>query len=139
MYATAVASALEESKADKTESGMPSLLNKCCDFYKTHEKNQKLFDNDKKHDDPHKVEKMKGDTHEKYVKHRSRYINTKIPQICTNWCNFGQKVDTIEAYKALCSAHFGKLTPLKIRVDCYLTHGCDLLVGDHIGQGHCNW
>ena len=77
---------------------------------------------------------MKGDKllkYHKYLEDRLGVINKNIPMICTNFCNFGQSVKTIDAYKALMSAHFGKLTPLKIRVDCYLFHGCDtLLDGD---------
>jgi hypothetical protein len=64
---------------------------------------------------------------EEYERRRLQYVNKVIPSISSYWCSFGQKVETINAFRDMCSAYFGKLTPLKIRVDCYLYHGCDLL------------
>lgn len=78
-------------------------------------------------DDAHKKAKMTAGAPEEYEKRRLQYVNKVIPSISTNWCSFGQKVETINAFRDMCSAYFGKLTPLKIRVDCYLYHGCDLL------------
>lgn len=119
----------EEQKTEILDHGMPGILSKNCAQHKLEER-LPLFTIDPLHDNHHKVEKMKAGVHEKYCAARLALINKIIPKISTNWCNYGQSLKTIDAYKSLISAHFGKLTPLKLRVDCYLYHGGDYLVDE---------
>ena len=79
------------------------------------------------YDDNHKRAKMAPGAPEQYDDNRLKYVNKVIPSISSYWCSFGQKVETINSFRNMCSAYFGHLTPLKIRVDCFLYHGCDLL------------
>lgn len=116
-----------ETQSEADTPGMPAMLQKAVRRAEKEEEVPVFGEMNKKHDDPHKVEKMKKGVHEAYCELRSKFVNSKMPQITTNWCNFGSSYETIKAYQSLCSAHFGKLTPLKLRVDCYLYHGCDLL------------
>ena len=43
-------------------------------------------------------------------------------------CNFADGMRVIESYKNILRFSVGNLTPLKIRIDCYLYHGAEKLV-----------
>ena len=116
----------EDGRAEVNEYAVPRLLTKACENYKETQE-PPTFPLNKAMSDAHKREKMSEGVPEKYDAARLKYVNDNIPRICSNWCSFGQKVETINAYRDLMGAYFGSLTPLKIRVDCYLYHGCDLL------------
>jgi hypothetical protein len=93
-------------------------------------KEPELYSAKAAYDDGHKRAKMAAGAPEEYDRRRLAYVNKVIPSITTNWCSFGQKLETINSFRNMCSAHFGTLTPLKIRVDCHLYHGCDYLFED---------
>jgi len=62
-----------------------------------------------------------------YERAKQEFVTSNINKISTNFCCFGQRCDTLTAYSKLLGLVFGKLTPLRLRVDCYLFHGCDPL------------
>ena len=64
---------------------------------------------------------------QEYEKAKQEFVSSNINKISTNFCCFGQRSDTLTAYSKLLGLVFGKLTPLRLRVDCYLFHGCDPL------------
>ena len=54
-----------------------------------------------------------------------------MPTIRRPFCNFADQYETIRKYKKVLRWDFGNYTPIKLRVDCVLYHGCDpLLDGD---------
>ena len=67
------------------------------------------------------------DAIKEYEKAKQEFVSSNINKISTNFCCFGQRSDTLTAYSKLLGLVFGKLTPLRLRVDCYLFHGCDPL------------
>ena len=70
-----------------------------------------------------------------YYSVRKDYINNAMPGVQTQFCNFGHKYDTIKNIHELMRFDFinsekklKNLTPLKIRVECTIYHGCDELL-----------
>ena len=69
---------------------------------------------------------------QQYWDDRRAYVSQYMPQIRKPFCNFADHYETIRQYKRMLRWDFkGDYTPVKIRVDCTLLHGCDpLLEGD---------
>ena len=66
---------------------------------------------------------------QKYWDNRKRYVDQYIGDISKPFCNFADKYDTIKKYKKILRWDFpGEYTPIKLRVDCTLYHGCDYLL-----------
>ena len=123
------------------ENGVPSIIKSGGSFYS--EPVSKQFKCNKNIYDGHKREKMNQNIVSQYFKDEKDYVNQKIPHISTNWCNFTNGIEVVNAYRDLLGVFFGDnklkgsfklgnteqtLTPLKLRVDCQLFHGCDTLV-----------
>jgi hypothetical protein len=60
-----------------------------------------------------------------YDKEKKKFCQQQIDRFTTNFCNFGSHYAPILAYQKLLGIVFGKFTPLRIRVECSLFHGCD--------------
>ena len=67
---------------------------------------------------------------EDYWNARKQYVKQYMPQIQRPICNFADSYDTILQYKKVMKWDFGDYTPIKIRVDCTLYHGCDPLLDE---------
>ena len=126
---------------NNSENGVPSIIKSGGNFYsepvtKQFKCNRSIFDG-------HKREKMNQNIVTQYFKDEKDYVNSKIPHISTNWCNFTNGIQVINAYRDLLGVFYGDnklkgsfklgnqeetLTPIKLRVDCCLYHGCDTLV-----------
>ena len=66
-----------------------------------------------------------------YWRDRKAYVDQYMPRISRPFCNFADQYETIKQYKKVLKWDFGNYTPIKIRVDCTLYHGCDpLLAGE---------
>ena len=72
---------------------------------------------------------------EEFKQTRLKYINKHMEGVQTHFCNFGEKYDTIKNIRDLMRFDFHnkelgltELTPIKIRVDCTIYHGCDELL-----------
>lgn len=72
---------------------------------------------------------------EEFHQIRKDYITSCMPGVQTQFCNFGHKYDTIKNIQDLMrfdftrpDLHLKDLTPLKIRVECTIYHGCDELL-----------
>ncbi len=62
--------------------------------------------------DAKKLEHMKEEKVNHYNKIKREYIDSKIKHISTNWLSFGQRVDTINAYRDLIGVFYGKKSKL---------------------------
>lgn len=113
----------EEEKHDAKDSFIPTILVNTCKIFSKNLDEQNPTSK-KVHKHGHKPDP---EEESKIEAKNSEYIKRQLNQINTNWCCFGQKYSTINAYKNLIKKDFGTFTPFKIRVDCYLYHGCDIL------------
>ncbi len=55
------------------------------------------------------------------------YVEKELKLINTPYCNFSNSHSTIQHYNNILNLLFGKMTPLKLQVQCTLYHGCEVL------------
>lgn len=60
-----------------------------------------------------------------YEEQKAWFLRENIERISTSFVSFGDNMDPIRAYENLLEYKFGKLTPIKLRVECTLYHGCE--------------
>lgn len=56
------------------------------------------------------------------------YKEENFIKIKSPFCNFSDSIDTIKKYENVMRFSIGNYTPLKIKIECTLYHGCEKLV-----------